>query len=249
MAALFVSYRKQGTDKGHALHLAEDLRGAFGHDSVFLDDQAYALGKFGDFLNDELHNCRAVLVVIGQLWVERCGDLFDAGDWVRREIEAGLRRRSLMVPVLVDDTTIQQASKFVPPSVVGLFDFQAVPVYPRHWKENVGVLIDLLSKKLGLEKAQRSNAVPNLSGDWIDTEGVHVKLVHRGGDVKIYLLSGGRPMGEGDATIVGNQVQLSIWRPDLGAGTGMGTVSPDGRQVSGVIRYGSRRFGFSISKF
>jgi hypothetical protein len=72
--------------------------------------------------------------------------------------------------------------------------------------------------------------------------------VHHGGDVKIFLLSGGRMMGEGDATIVGSRVQLSIWRRDLGSGAGSGTVSANGRQVSGLIRYGSRSYGFSISK-
>jgi hypothetical protein len=77
---------------------------------------------------------------------------------------------------------------------------------------------------------------------------VPVKLVHRGDTLKIYLLSGGRPMGEGDASLDGNKVQFSIWRPDLGDGRGTGTVSADGRQISGSIQYGFQRYGFSISK-
>lgn len=247
MADIFVSYRKQGADKGHALHLAEDLRAAFGDDSVFLDDQAFALGRFSDFLNFELHGCRAVLVVIGHVWVERHLDLWNPADWVRREIEAGLKRKGLIVPVLVDDTKLPQSSD-LPPSLAGLLDFQAVPIYTRHWKDNVDALIDALAKSLGLRRTWAGGAIPNLSGDWIDTDGVHVKLVHRGSDVKIYLLSGGRPVGEGDATIAGNQVQFSIWRPDLGHGTGAGTVSPDGRQLSGAVRYGAQRYGFSISR-
>jgi len=56
MAAIFISYRKtsvggeRSADGGHALHLAQDLRAAFGRDSVFLDDQETFLGKFDDFL-------------------------------------------------------------------------------------------------------------------------------------------------------------------------------------------------------
>ena len=247
MAAIFISYRKQGTDKGHALHLAEDLRAAFGHEAVFLDDQAFQLGRFSEFLTDELHGCRAVLVVIGPVWVERRKDLFDATDWVRREVEAGLRRKGLLVPVLVEDARLPMASE-LPPSMLGLLDYQAVPIYARHWRENVDDLIEALGRRLSLERTYASEAVPNLSGDWIDTDGVHVKLVHREGKVKIYLLSGGRPMGEGDATIAGNQIRFTIWRPDLGDGTGSATVSPDGRRISGDVRYGNQRYGFSISK-
>ena len=245
VADIFVSYRKQGADKEIALHLAEDLRAALGEASVFLDDQAYALGRFSDLLTDELHGCRAVAVVIGHVWMERRLDLWDPGDWVRREIETGLRRKSLMVPVLVDDAKFPQASD-LPPLLAGLLDYQAVPIYRRHWKENVDALIAELAKRLGLRRTWSGGAVPNLSGDWVDTDGVQLKLVHRGSDVKIYLLSGGRPVGEGDATIAGNEVRFSIWRPDLGHGKGVGTVSPDGRQVSGAVQYGSQRFGFSI---
>jgi hypothetical protein len=247
MAAIFISYRKQGADRGHALHLAEDLRAAFGHDSVFLDEQTYTLGKISTFLDHELFDARAIIVVVGQVWVDRCEDLKNAGDWVRQEIETGLQRNSLLVPLLVDDAHLPSKSE-LPAALGGLYDYRPISVYARHWKENVDALIDARSSSLGLKRARVSHEVPNLSGDWIDTDGVHVKLVHRGSDVKIYLLSGGRPMGEGDATIDGNQVRLSIWRPDLGSGSGTGTVSPDGRQVSGALRYGSQRYGFSISR-
>jgi hypothetical protein len=198
-------------------------------------------------LAPELYLCRALVVVIGQAWMERRKELSNATDWVRGEIEAALRRDVLIVPVLVDGASMPQKSE-LPKSLEGLFAYKEVSIYPQHWKENVDALIDALATRLGLERKWTSGDVPNLSGDWIDTDGVPVKLVHRGDNVKIYLLSDGRPMGEGDATIVGNRVRLSIWRPDLGNGTGTGTVSPDGRQISGAIQYGSQRFGFSISR-
>jgi hypothetical protein len=247
MAAIFISYRKQGADMGHALHLAEDLRAAFGHEAVFLDEQTYTLGPISTVLSDELLDARAIIVVIGQVWLDRREDLKHTKDWVRLEIEAGLQRNSLLVPVLVDDAHVPPKSQ-LPVSVAGLQEFRPISIYARHWKENVDALIDALASHLGLARARTSLKVPNLSGDWIDTDGVQVKLVHRGSDIKVYLLSGGRPMGEGDATLDGNEVRLSIWRPDLGSGSGTGTVSPDGRQVSGAIRYGSQRYGFSISR-
>ncbi len=41
MAAIFISDRKAGRGQGPALHLAEDLRAALGHDNVLLDEQTY----------------------------------------------------------------------------------------------------------------------------------------------------------------------------------------------------------------
>jgi hypothetical protein len=305
MAAIFISYRKtrdgkeSTSDAAHAEYLAGDLRDAFGHDSVFLDDQEPFIGRFDDFLNNELGRCQAVVVVIGQAWLERSKDFLNAEDWVRHEIEFGLKQKRTMVPVFFDNVTINDAKKalkpaadwgLVPPALPqknalrsaaaweflspGLpqqntlksaadwgsiapalpqwadkfFLWQGIDIRRGQREEDVERLIDLLEKRLGLERLLRRGGVPNLSGDWVDTEGVDVKLVHHGGDVKIFLLSGGRMMGEGDATIVGSRVQLSIWRRDLGSGAGSGTVSANGRQVSGLIRYGSRSYGFSISK-
>jgi len=247
LAAIFVSYRKQGEDKARALHLAEDLREAFGADAVFLDDRATILGKFGGALDAQLRSCRALIVVVGPTWTERIEDLFKPADWVHREIRAALERGILIVPVLVDGAHIPH-EKQLPPALTGLLDFQAVPIYTRHWRENVDVLTDALAAELGLRRAQPAIAVPSLSGDWIDTDGVHVTLVQRGNNVQISLMAGGRSMGRGTATLEGNQVQLSIWRGDLGEGSGTGTVSPDGRQISGSVQYGFQRFGFSISR-
>jgi hypothetical protein len=247
VAAIFVSYRKQGADKGRALHLAQDLRAAFGDDAVFIDEQTYALGRIRDFVGPEVTGCKALIVVIGQTWMERRRDLLDERDWVRREIESGLRQGSLIVPVIVDDSQMPKKAD-LPDAIAELADWHAIPLYARHWKDNVDRLIDLLGQKLRLQRKRASNEVPNLSGDWIDTEGVHVKLVHRGDEIKIYLMSGGRPMGEADASIEGNQVRFTIWRPDLGKGRGVGTVSPDGRQISGSVQYGFQSYGFSISR-
>jgi hypothetical protein len=153
----------------------------------------------------------------------------------------------LIVPVLVDGESMPKASQ-LPDSLEGLCAYKDVPIHTQHWKEDVDKLIEGLARSLGLQKKSVIAEVPNLSGNWIDTDGVPVKLVHHGDDVKIYLVPGGQTMGEGDATLDGNRVRFTIWRADLGNGTGTGTVSPDGRQISGAIQYGSQRYGFSISR-
>jgi len=190
-----------------------------------------------------------MLAVIGPDWNRRIAELQNSGDWVRRELEAGLQRRLLMVPVLVDDAPLPRESD-LPVSLRKLVDYQVVHLYPQHWKDVVSTLIDELAEYLKLPKQQVGvPAIPNLSGDWFDTDGVHLRLDHRGENLEISLLNNwGQVVGGGSATLSGNQIRFSIRRPDYGPGTGTATVSPDGRQISGAVQYAMQRFGFSISK-
>ena len=190
-----------------------------------------------------------MLAVIGPDWNRRIAELQSSGDWVRRELEAGLQRRILMVPVLVDDASLPRESD-LPASLRKLVEYQVVHLYPQHWKEVAGTLIDELANYLKIPKQQRRlPETPNLSGDWFDTDGVHLRLEHRGDNVEISLLNNwGQIVGGGRATISGNQIRFSIRRPDYGPGTGTGTVSVDGRQISGAVQYAMQRFGFSITK-
>ena len=127
-----------------------------------------------------------MIAVIGPVWNERINELQSTQDWVRRELEVGLKRQILMVPLLVDGAQIPSMSD-LPASLMKLFDYEVVYVYPRHWKENVSELVDELSKGLNLPKRQqRLAAIPNLSGDWSDTDGIHLKLEHRGENLRVF---------------------------------------------------------------
>lgn len=160
-----------------------------------------------------------------------------------------MKQQTLMVPVLVDDVGLPKQSD-LPDSLRDLLDYQAWRIYPRHWKEDVGELIDLLTQHLGLQKKTRGQAaIPNLSGDWIDTDGVPIKMEQSGESIRIWLLDNyGQAVGQGEGTITGSRLQFSIFRPDLGNGRGTATVSSDGRQISGSVQYGGQSYGFSISK-
>jgi TIR domain len=249
MAAIFISYRKQGVDKATSLHLAEDIRDSLGREAVFLDEQSLGLGRFDDQLLDKVQSCKAMIAVIGPVWNERINELQKAQDWVRLELEVGLKRGILMVPLLVDDARLPKESE-LPASLIKLFEYQVARIYPRHWKENVNELIGALSRELRLAKHKRDElSIPNLSGDWVDTDGVHLKLEHRGENLQVWLLDfSGRAVGQGTGTVTGNQIRFSLRRPDYGQGTGTATISSDGRQISGAVQYGLPRFGFSISR-
>jgi TIR domain len=250
MAAIFISYRKQGEDKPSSLHLAEDLREALGHDAVFLDDHGLGLGRFDDQLLGEARSCQAMIAVIGPAWIAKIQELHDPQDWVRRELETALKREILMVPLLLDRARLPE-ERDLPPSLRGLLQYQTIEIYPRRRKEIVSELAEALSRALRLTKPQRVEpaALPNLTGSWTDTDGVSFRIEQRGTDVQIYMIDySGRRVGQGTGTITGNHVLFSLRRPGYGQGSGTGTVSADGRQISGAIQYGHQRFGFSISK-
>jgi hypothetical protein len=74
-------------------------------------------------------------------------------------------------------------------------------------------------------------------------------MEHREDTLQLWLMGpGGQPVGQGSGVLRGNQIQFNLQRPDYGYGTGSGTVSADGRQISGMIQYGEQRFGFSITR-
>lgn len=251
MSGIFISYRKQGADKASSLHLAEDLRKALGPDAVFRDEKGLGLGRFEDQLLHQVQSCKAMIAVIGPVWVERIAELQRPQDWVRRELEVGLERRVLMVPLLLEEVK-QPAESDLPHALSKLLDYQSFRIQPRHWKDDVAELSDLLAQQLGLERQDIGGdvaSIPNLSGDWIDTDGVPLRLVHRGDVLQLWMFGpGSQPVGQGKGSVTGNQIQFTMQRPDYGHGTGTGTVAPDGRRISGGIEYGFQRFGFSISK-
>ncbi len=243
MAEIFISYRKTGVDETHSLYLAEDLRESFGDDAVFRDETSLSLGKFEDQILHHVKSCRTIIAVIGPSWIERIADLHQPLDWVRKELEEGLRLQILMVPVLVGGALLPD-KKHLPDSLLSLLTYQSLTIDQRHRKEDVAKLIDSLAQHLGLQKRIRGQVpIPNLSGSWIDTDGVSLSIEHRGDSLRLSLLDiYGQALGHGEGTITGSQLQFSIFRPDLGHGKGTGTASSDGRQISGSVQYGTQRF-------
>jgi hypothetical protein len=248
MASIFISYRKGGSDDGSSYHLAEDLRKALGPEHMFRDEKGLRIGLFEDQLLGKAQSCRCMIVVIGPEWIERLKDLRDPGDWVRREVEVALKRKVLMVPFILEGGRLPKDHE-LPDSMQKLLSYQVVRTDQRHWNDDVSNLIDALAGYLGLERQDTAASIPNLSGSWVDTDGVPLRITHQGDDIHVAMLDFlGRTVGQGRGTLSGNQIEFSINRPDLGPGSGRATVSPDGRQISGQVQYGMDRYGFSMSK-
>jgi hypothetical protein len=108
---IFVSYRREDTG-GYAGRIADGLQQRFGAEAIFRDVDSLRGGlSFEAALDQRLRQCVAMVVVIGKQWAS-IGDahgkprLLAADDWVRREIEEGLRRGIPVIPALVGGATL-----------------------------------------------------------------------------------------------------------------------------------------------
>jgi len=117
---IFVCYRR--LDSPYAARIvAEKVEIFFGRGSVFYDVRSIPLGvDFRTFIDGELALCEALLVIIGDKWLDIRDDdgrrlLEDPDDDVRIEIETALRRNLSIVPVLVDHATMPRQEELPPP--------------------------------------------------------------------------------------------------------------------------------------
>jgi TIR domain len=109
---IFISYRREQA-AAHAGRIYDHLCDAFGQDTVFMDVGSIGLGlDFGRVLDEAVSSCVVMLVLIGPRWAEisdeRGRRLDDPNDFVRQEVEAGLRREIPVVPVLLSGAALPQ---------------------------------------------------------------------------------------------------------------------------------------------
>lgn len=105
MARIVISYRRADS-QAIAGRIFDRLRKRFGKTSVFMDIDNIPPGSdFRAHIDTALHQGDVMLVVIGPQWLNpqasgRAGIHF-ATDWVRIEVETGLRKNIRIIPVLV----------------------------------------------------------------------------------------------------------------------------------------------------
>jgi hypothetical protein len=112
MPSIFISYRRSDS-QADAGRIYDRLVAHYGKRAVFKDVDDIPPGvDFRDYLNDTLTRCQVLLAIIGPNWIKAKDAqgkrrLDNPGDWVRAEIEEGLRRPAmLVVPVLVSNATM-----------------------------------------------------------------------------------------------------------------------------------------------
>jgi TIR domain len=151
MSTVFISYRRE-IAAGEARALFNDLAERLGENSVFMDVDSIALGRdFRSVLQEVLASCNLMLVLIGRNWVDVKDEegrtrLGDPGDFVRLEIEAGLKRDIAITPVLVQGAQMPAADK-LPPEIKDLAYRNGFELSHSRWESDVGEMI----RRLGLD--------------------------------------------------------------------------------------------------
>jgi tetratricopeptide (TPR) repeat protein len=131
-AKIFISYRR--ADSADICgRIYDRLAQHFGKAAIFKDVDNIPFGAdFPRHIETILAQCAVELVVIGPRWLEISDDkgrrrLDDPEDFVRIEVERGLSRDILVIPLLVTGASMPGTDQ-LPPGLAGLVRRNAVPV-------------------------------------------------------------------------------------------------------------------------
>jgi hypothetical protein len=154
---VFISYRRDEC-AGQAALLNERLIAGLGRKRVFMDIEGIAPGTdVGARIEAAIGSCDVMLVLIGRRWLEMADArgkrrLDDPMDFVRREVEAGLRQRGMkVIPVLVERAQMPEAEQ-LPEALRPLADRNAFEI-TRHRTRDEKILTKLVHRELGIPSA------------------------------------------------------------------------------------------------
>ncbi len=148
---VFVCYRRR--DSGYATgHLGEILRSMLGSPNVFQDTASIPPGvSFPKAIDMEMRRCSIVLAVIGRAWLS---GIELQTDHVRVELEAAIRLRLRIIPVLVDGATPPGVAD-LPPSLQELATLNAALLRPLNdFRQDVAKIVIAMETHWGLSAHQ-----------------------------------------------------------------------------------------------
>jgi beta-lactam-binding protein with PASTA domain len=152
MSGIFISYRRSDS-AGHTGRLFDRLRARFGERRVFIDVCDIDAGSdFARTIERRIGACDVLLAIIGQEWLDSRNAaggrrLDEAGDFVRLEIAAALRRGLVVIPVLVEQARVPTASE-LPAAVRELAGRNAFSLRDERWDGDVEHLIQQIRKQI-----------------------------------------------------------------------------------------------------
>ncbi|HEX7437752.1 MAG TPA: toll/interleukin-1 receptor domain-containing protein [Caldimonas sp.] len=115
---IFISYRRDDA-AGYARAVNDELTRCFGAERVFIDvDDINAGQPFSEVIQRSVGDSAVLLALIGRRWLgEREGApprVFEAGDFVRQEVAAGLAKGLRVIPVLLDGAAMPDPAQLPP---------------------------------------------------------------------------------------------------------------------------------------
>ena len=154
---IFISYRRSDA-AGHAGRLYDYLKNYFGSERIFFDVDTIQPGaNFEQRINNELDNSEAILVLIGNQWLDskdKDGNrrLDNPHDYVRFEVEAALGKNITVIPLLLHGTQMPSAI-VLPDTLHDLSRRNAIRLNDDHWNSDCNLLAGILKKTLDVSKS------------------------------------------------------------------------------------------------
>lgn len=160
---IFISYRRSDA-AGHAGRLYDYLKDYFGSGRLFFDvDTIQAGTNFEQKINTELDNSDAVLVLIGNQWLDvkdKDGNrrLDDLHDYVRLEVETALRKNIMVIPILLQGAQMP-SSTALPETLADLSRYNAIRLNDDHWKSDSNLLAGVLKNALNVPRSLKEKTI------------------------------------------------------------------------------------------
>jgi hypothetical protein len=160
---VFISYRRDDT-AGYARAICEELGRHFGASRVFIDvDDIRAGQPFSEVIEHEVDASQVLLVLIGRRWLgEQAGApprLGEPGDFVRREVAAGLANGARVIPVLLDGAPMPTESQ-LPDELRALAGRNALEIDNSRYAADMSRLVAVLRHALGAAEATAPAPLP-----------------------------------------------------------------------------------------
>jgi hypothetical protein len=160
---IFISYRRSDTS-GHAGRLYDYLKDYFGGERIFFDVDTIQPGtNFEQKINSELDNSEAVLVLIGNQWLEskdKEGNrrLDHSQDYVRFEVETALKKNIQVIPILLQGTPMPSPNE-LPDTLHDLSRRNAVRLNDDHWYSDCNLLAGILKNTLHVSRSLKERKI------------------------------------------------------------------------------------------
>ena len=149
--AFFISYRRDESGLA-AKFLRDELMAKFGRSKVFMDRTSVGPGQeFPKEIEQAIRACTVMLVLIGPHWLGRDEQgrrrIDDPADWVRLEVEGGLRSDNVVVPVLLEGAKMPDVQS-LPESIRPICDRNAVELSSERFEADVDDLVTSIDRGL-----------------------------------------------------------------------------------------------------
>jgi tetratricopeptide (TPR) repeat protein len=175
MSRVFICYRHQ-TAAAFAHLIFEKLQSEFGEDNVFMDPDIPPGQSYRLVIQRTIDRCDVMIVLIDRDWVQVADNdgtrkLDKPDDMLRNEIEQGLQRGIVVLPVLLENAEVPDAGG-LPESIRELVDFNAARVrtgrsFKHHMEELIQVVRSAPQEVAGARETVRRFLQMWDNGDWV----------------------------------------------------------------------------------